>query len=63
VFSVSFMVSKYIMAKHRLLIHPSQPAIHMARSLKLRLLGGSAAQDLPQAQAFELKAQLISRLP
>ncbi len=32
-------------------------------SLKLRLSGGSAAQDLPQAQAFELEAQLISSSP
>jgi len=31
--------------------------------LKLRLSGGSAAQDLPQAQAFSLEAQLISSSP
>jgi len=35
----------------------------ISSSLKLRLSGGSAAQDLPQAQAFELEAQLISSSP
>jgi hypothetical protein len=35
----------------------------ISSSLKLRLSGGSAAQDLPQAQGFKLEAQLISSSP
>jgi hypothetical protein len=35
----------------------------VSSSLKLKLSKGSAAQDLPQAQAFELEVKLISSSP
>jgi hypothetical protein len=34
----------------------------ISSNLKLRLSGGSEAQDLPQAQAFELEAHLKNSL-
>jgi hypothetical protein len=35
----------------------------ISSSFKLRLSDGSAAQDLPQAQAFELEVKLILSSP